>query len=215
MKSEKSLKKSLLTRRKSWISLLNSAAIGKKNAVNQVNFHLYHYACNNPVRYTDPDGKYIIINQLQFERTEKFVKSEHSLSRYFGSGNENFISIGYYFSNLTSNYPMTFSKLMFSISSDISINKNLEQGFNLVDSYKNTGYIPSVSAYISSENDGKVKIEIKIQIGQKSYKGAVAYAGLSEVQTNGEYDKSKIDAIANDSINFLRGTSYDTKNITK
>ena len=36
------IKKSLLTRRKSWISLLNSASIGKKNAVNQVNFHLFH-----------------------------------------------------------------------------------------------------------------------------------------------------------------------------
>ena len=176
---------------------------------------MYHYAGNNPVHYIDPDGKYLIINQLQYERTEKFVKSEHSLSRYFGSGNENYIPIGYYFSNLNSNYPMAFSKLMFSIHSDISINKNLDQGFNLVDSYKNVGYIPSVSAYISNEVDGKVTIEVKIQIGQKTYKGAVAYAGLSEVQTNGKYGKSKIDAIANDSINFLRGTSYDTKNITK
>lgn len=57
------LKKSHLTRQKSWISLLNSAEICKKNAVTQVNFHLYHYAANNPVHYIDPDEgfyRYII-----------------------------------------------------------------------------------------------------------------------------------------------------------
>jgi hypothetical protein len=30
---------------------------------NVVNLHLYHYAGNNPVKYTDPDGK--IINYIQ------------------------------------------------------------------------------------------------------------------------------------------------------
>ena len=42
VKTAGKIKKSLLTRRNNWISLLNSAEICKKNAVTQVNFHLYH-----------------------------------------------------------------------------------------------------------------------------------------------------------------------------
>ncbi len=42
---------------KNWISLLNSAGIRQKNSVNPTYNNLYHYAGNNPIKYTDPDGR--------------------------------------------------------------------------------------------------------------------------------------------------------------
>ena len=60
METAKILKKSVLTPGNNRISLLNSANLIKKNAVTPVNFHLYYYAANNPVRYTDPTGLFSI-----------------------------------------------------------------------------------------------------------------------------------------------------------
>ena len=79
MKTAEILKKSVLTPGNNWISLLNSANLSKKNAVTPVNFHLYHYAGNNPIKYTDPDGR----DTLPYEIEKGLEKYEKEFALYY------------------------------------------------------------------------------------------------------------------------------------
>jgi hypothetical protein len=50
---------------------------GKGGVFNTVNLHLYHYAGNNPVKYTDPDGRDII----RLTKDDIKVAKWHSLNK--------------------------------------------------------------------------------------------------------------------------------------
>ncbi len=44
----------------------NSNLPGMGGVFNTTNLHLYHYANNNPVRYEDPNGRFVINNSNQY-----------------------------------------------------------------------------------------------------------------------------------------------------
>ena len=92
MKTAKILKKSVLNSGNNWITLLNSANLSKKNAVTPVNFHLYHYAANNPVRYTDPDGRDIYLSYDIKKQTDFYLKYEKAVNYLMKSSVKNLVN---------------------------------------------------------------------------------------------------------------------------
>ena len=76
-------KKKHVSHAKSWISMLNSAGIHQKTASVPAYNNLYHYAGNNPVKYTDPDGRYLINNTIVFNNNGKSETAEtYALSHF-------------------------------------------------------------------------------------------------------------------------------------
>ena len=66
---------------------------GMGGVFNVVNLHLYHYAGNNPVKYTDPDGKIILIPDIlqAIKNLTSIQKStrEAAMYQYEAGGNYN------------------------------------------------------------------------------------------------------------------------------
>ena len=52
---------------------------GMGGVFNVVNLHLYHYAGNNPVKYTDPDGRLLINNVSENSASAREYERNHNL----------------------------------------------------------------------------------------------------------------------------------------
>jgi RHS repeat-associated protein len=70
----------------------NGSLPGMGGVFNYVNLHVYHYAGNNPVKYTDPDGKYLsITNDTIYNAINKLYRSSrtfrHALNRFAADKN--------------------------------------------------------------------------------------------------------------------------------
>jgi hypothetical protein len=53
---------------------------GMGEVYNLVNLHMYHYAGNNPVKYTDPDGKFLELMMYLLGLSMKLLLRVHCLS---------------------------------------------------------------------------------------------------------------------------------------
>ncbi|WP_038100532.1 RHS repeat domain-containing protein, partial [Treponema pedis] len=67
---------------------------GMGGVFNVVNLHVYHYAGNNPVKYTDPDGEAsILMRQIDAGLNAKY-DSGHVLGKYFDFAKHSLIDYG-------------------------------------------------------------------------------------------------------------------------
>nr|WP_242457264.1 hypothetical protein [Treponema zioleckii] len=73
----------------------NSKLPGMGGVFNHINLNCYHYAGNNPVRYTDPTGEFDI-QDLASSFTDAFEKREHKYARFYDYNIERFITFEEY-----------------------------------------------------------------------------------------------------------------------
>ena len=90
---------------KNWVSALKHSGIRFSHVFGNIYGDLYAYAANNPVRYVDPDGNYVIMNESQKKRTECFIHTQKYDSIYFGSNNQNLATFGYCFNKMEGDFP--------------------------------------------------------------------------------------------------------------
>ena len=172
---------------------------------------MYHYAGNSPVKYTDPDGNFIINNALLGDKTKAFAFKEGKDSFYLNGKFQPTIFSNSFDRNPGFPMPSYFEK-------NIGFSQKLENALLQADKFKNDNN-PNTKAKINAKatlteySIYEIKITVSSNISFEKIDGVVAYAGENEIMTDGKIDQQKIDAIANCSINTVMGWKNDKQNM--
>ena len=161
-----------------------------------INLHLYHYAGNNPVKYTDPDGKFLI-NSISL--------GVYSARKFEANGNKLPVGVQILDSEGRRGY-----FVINGITPKIKLENNLDQKivFSQNES-KNPNYELKITSTATKTKNDNFEIKLKIEITQfdsegrvsnySSTSGTIAFASPLEVDVdiNGNPNQHAVDEIAN------------------
>jgi RHS repeat-associated protein len=188
----------------------NGKLPGMGGVFNTVNLHLYHYAGNNPVKYTDPDGKFLINNvDKNFKGIDgkMYTTRDYATMYPMGLWNVSFSSTvlgtdgeGLIMPILTSGY-----------AGDIVFENGLNNKLHIVENVRKTESKltnTSVTAKATKMKNGFYQIDLTASISMtdpftgettsESTSGTIAFASNAELlETPFGYQQSRVNAIAN------------------
>ena len=178
----------------------NQQLPGMGGVFNVVNFQLYHYAGNNPVKYTDPDGRLLINNVSKNSASAREYERNYSLR-----------SIAFLIKTLDAKGNMQIP----IGNTDITLEKGLNKSLALANAVKNNpNYVVDVKATATKTKNGNYQIDIDVSVfhydadGKPVYdannSGTIAFADSSELGGFGPnipIDQKLVNQKANEVIN--------------
>ena len=180
-----------------------------------INLQMYHYAGNNPIKYTDPDGKFLINNIAQ--RTKNalgFARNIDPKSSTFRSVFDQQIAFPYTFHS--SDHPSMSHPGMVGFLPQAGIEIPMQDRISAAVHVRNSEapLNPRIMASAKKMNNGIFEIQVTVSgDGQRSRTATMAFAGAAEIMTDGIVDNSKVRAIANDAINIALKQSRSLQNL--
>ncbi|WP_252507863.1 RHS repeat domain-containing protein [Treponema denticola] len=169
---------------------------------NTVNLHVYHYAGNNPVKYTDPDGRLLINNVSENSASAREYERNHNL-RYIAFLIKTLDAKG--------NAQIPIGNI------DIILEKGLNKSLTLANAVKNNpNYVVDVKAIASETKNGNYQIDIDVLVFHYgadgklvcdvNNSGTIAFADSSELGVfgpNSSIDQKLVNQKANEVINTV------------